>query len=468
MGLGDGPLTDDRVQETVKLQAVASVACATWRRAQPRAQREEGQGPGRRWLNCAGPSTVKHYWDLASVAGAMIGARDSQWVQPQFLIWMQKELAVKDPLLATTAKAPPVVHLGTYGATIVCVVLLLVPSPVTATVTSVSRLPSIGAMSSASSSRCTMRSDRPTTTTTTTTNSNTTNSTAAANASGPGCQTDAIGRVAYANIASRHLFNEGSSLHGLEFSKLLDRAPGALRQAVEDGEDALISVEMDGSEETFRDLQLAFRDLQGCCRGRLQLFRRMTRELSRQEVATWKRVIRVISHELNNSLAPISSLAHSGAELARRGDVARLPGVFATISERARHLHSFISGYASFAKLPTPQSVAVEWAAAFWMACQDLADRGLSDLCPSITTRGRSAAAAAAAAGDAQSGLGAAAGGLESGVSEDVCIQMYEAQLWLWDSEGEHMPVQQPTVAPGSLLDRCKAAYERAGQAAGS
>ena len=53
---------------------------------------------------------------------------------------------------------------------------------------------------------------------------------------------------------------------------------------------------------------------------RLRLLRRMTRELSRAEVATWKRVIRVLSHELNNSLAPISSLAHSGAELARRGD----------------------------------------------------------------------------------------------------------------------------------------------------
>ncbi|MES1154298.1 MAG: HAMP domain-containing sensor histidine kinase, partial [Rhodanobacter sp.] len=83
--------------------------------------------------------------------------------------------------------------------------------------------------------------------------------------------------------------------------------------------------------------------------------------LSRQEVATWKRVIRVISHELNNSLAPITSLAHSGAELARRGQLDRLPGVFATIGERALHLHHFIAGYASFAKLPTPQLVDIEW-----------------------------------------------------------------------------------------------------------
>ena len=171
--------------------------------------------------------------------------------------------------------------------------------------------------------------------------------------------TDASGRVTYANIAARHLFNEGRTLHGLDFMELLENAPEALRRAVQGGEDALLTVEMEGSEETFHLSQRSFR-LQGRPH-RLQLFRRMTRELSRQEVATWKRVIRVISHELNNSLAPISSLAHSGAELARRGQTERLPGVFATIGERARHLHGFIAGYANFAKLPAPQPVPIQW-----------------------------------------------------------------------------------------------------------
>jgi len=171
--------------------------------------------------------------------------------------------------------------------------------------------------------------------------------------------TDANGRVAYANIAARHLFNEGRSLHGLVFAEVLADAPEAIREAVEHGEDALLTVELDNSEETFHLSQRAFR-LQGRPH-RLQLFRRMTRELSRQEVASWKRVIRVISHELNNSLAPISSLAHSGAELARRGEVERLPGVFATIGDRAKHLHGFIAGYASFAKLPAPRKAAIAW-----------------------------------------------------------------------------------------------------------
>ena len=171
--------------------------------------------------------------------------------------------------------------------------------------------------------------------------------------------TDAAGKVTYANIAARHLFNEGRALAGLDFASVLDAMPENLRAAAAAGEDALFTVEMEGSEETFHLSQRGFR-LQGRPH-RLQLYRRMTRELSRQEVHTWKRVIRVISHELNNSLAPISSLSHSGAELARRGDLARLPGVFASIGDRAKHLHGFISGYASFAKLPTPQAREVAW-----------------------------------------------------------------------------------------------------------
>jgi two-component system nitrogen regulation sensor histidine kinase NtrY len=79
-------------------------------------------------------------------------------------------------------------------------------------------------------------------------------------------------------------------------------------------------------------------------------------------VQTWNKVIRVISHELNNSLAPLTSLAHSGAELVRRGQTERLPQILETIGERTRHLETFILGYASFAKLPTPRVENCAWA----------------------------------------------------------------------------------------------------------
>lgn len=166
-------------------------------------------------------------------------------------------------------------------------------------------------------------------------------------------------RVVYANLAARHLLNEGKSPLGLDFTELLAGSPAEIRQALLAGQDSLTSVPMQGSEEIFHLSRRDFR-LQGRPH-RLYLVQRMTRELSRQEVAAWKRVIRVISHELNNSLAPISSLAHSGAELARRGENDKLPQVFTGIGERARHLHDFIASYADFARLPAPRCAAVAW-----------------------------------------------------------------------------------------------------------
>jgi two-component system, NtrC family, nitrogen regulation sensor histidine kinase NtrY len=171
---------------------------------------------------------------------------------------------------------------------------------------------------------------------------------------------DAHERIAYANIAARHLLSEGRSVNGLRFGDVLSRAPPALRGAAAVQGDSLFSAEIEGVEETFHLSQRAF-ILQGQT-FRLYLLKRLTRELSRQEVSTWKKLIRVLSHELNNSLGPLSSLAHSGAEIARRGDYSTLPTVFAAIAERAEHLHHFVSGYAAFAKLPAPRPERVDWA----------------------------------------------------------------------------------------------------------
>jgi two-component system, NtrC family, nitrogen regulation sensor histidine kinase NtrY len=170
---------------------------------------------------------------------------------------------------------------------------------------------------------------------------------------------DANDRVAYANIAARHMLSEGRSLHGSRFRDALTHAPEALRGAAAEQGDSLFSTEIEGVEETFHLSQRSF-ILQGRT-FRLFLLKRLTRELSRQEVSTWKKLIRVLSHELNNSLGPLSSLAHTGAEIARRGDYSALPAVFSAIAERAEHLHQFVSGYATFAKLPAPRPAPVQW-----------------------------------------------------------------------------------------------------------
>ena len=172
---------------------------------------------------------------------------------------------------------------------------------------------------------------------------------------------DGHGRVAFANLAARHLLGAGRSLLGQDFAALLAQSPEPLRGAAEAGRDSLFQVEIEGVEETFRLAQRAF-ELQGRPH-RLYLLERVTRELSRQEVAVWKKLIRVVSHELNNSLAPIASLAQSGAQLVQRGDARQLTAAFAGIGERAQHLYEFVSGYATVAKLPAPLPAPVDWRA---------------------------------------------------------------------------------------------------------
>jgi two-component system nitrogen regulation sensor histidine kinase NtrY len=166
-------------------------------------------------------------------------------------------------------------------------------------------------------------------------------------------------RIVHANLAARKLLGEGHKLEGQDFNALLERTPEAVRDAFERGGDGMFTLGDDDNEDTYHLARRHFR-LNGR-RHELVLLRQLTAELRRQEVQTWKKVIRVISHELNNSLAPIASLAHSGAELLRRGQLERLPTALATIEERARHLEGFIRDYARFAKLPSPRLEVVAW-----------------------------------------------------------------------------------------------------------
>ncbi len=167
------------------------------------------------------------------------------------------------------------------------------------------------------------------------------------------------GTIVYANLAARKLLSEGRKLEGHGLGGVLDTAAPALKEALARGGDGLFTAG-DGEDEEVYHLARSSFTLNGR-RHELLLLRHLTTELRRQEVQTWKKVIRVISHELNNSLAPLTSLANSGAELVRRGQTERLPQILQTIGERTRHLETFILGYARFAKLPAPRLEAGRW-----------------------------------------------------------------------------------------------------------
>ena len=86
----------------------------------------------------------------------------------------------------------------------------------------------------------------------------------------------------------------------------------------------------------------------------------LTQPLREQELQAWQRLVRVLGHELNNSLAPIKSIAGTlETVLGReplpddwRQDMRRGLSV---ISSRSESLSRFIGAYARLAKLPRPQ-----------------------------------------------------------------------------------------------------------------
>lgn len=90
--------------------------------------------------------------------------------------------------------------------------------------------------------------------------------------------------------------------------------------------------------------------------------------LQEEQQVAWKRLIRVLGHELSNSLAPIKSIAGSllarvdamGGEAETLRDFRRGLGV---VESRADALHRFVQSYRLLAQLPPPHLRAVSFGA---------------------------------------------------------------------------------------------------------
>ena len=102
----------------------------------------------------------------------------------------------------------------------------------------------------------------------------------------------------------------------------------------------------------------AFR--QGGLAHQLLVLSDLSRTLREEERQVWQRLVRVLSHEINNSLAPIKSIAGSLLGLVRRPqpppDLAEdLTDGLGVIAGRAEALGRFMQSYARMARLPSPR-----------------------------------------------------------------------------------------------------------------
>jgi two-component system nitrogen regulation sensor histidine kinase NtrY len=91
----------------------------------------------------------------------------------------------------------------------------------------------------------------------------------------------------------------------------------------------------------------------------------VSRPLREEERQAWQRLIRVLGHELNNSLAPIQSIAGSLERLVERDDPPAdwredMRRGLAVIASRTASLSRFMNAYSRLARLPAPQFAPVD------------------------------------------------------------------------------------------------------------
>ncbi len=91
----------------------------------------------------------------------------------------------------------------------------------------------------------------------------------------------------------------------------------------------------------------------------------MSRALREEERQAWQRLIRVLGHELNNSLAPIKSIAGTLSSLAARSGLA--PDInedmqqgLQVIENRVESLARFMQAYTQLARMPAPSRRQIE------------------------------------------------------------------------------------------------------------
>jgi nitrogen fixation/metabolism regulation signal transduction histidine kinase len=171
-------------------------------------------------------------------------------------------------------------------------------------------------------------------------------------------------RLVYANRAAGVLFGLSGSLVGRSLAEVAAGLDPPLDQALLDrAAEGMFTLDNRDADVVF--LRRRRLTLQSSA-ATVILVERLTREVRRSEVAMWKKTTRVLSHELNNSLAPITSLSRSAGRLIEAGRAEDAIEALRIVEERSQHLASFLARYAELARLPPPQLQVVAWAE--WLA----------------------------------------------------------------------------------------------------
>jgi nitrogen fixation/metabolism regulation signal transduction histidine kinase len=163
---------------------------------------------------------------------------------------------------------------------------------------------------------------------------------------------DQTGRAVLANRSAERLL--GVPLARLLESGGLDAARLRLSKALDGETPRVIELDLPGGTGRFEVRRSTFR--LGGLPHQLLVLADLRKALREEERLAWQRLVRVLGHEINNSLAPIHSISRSLQGAAPEDVEAGL----AVIERRSESLMRFMSAYARLARLPAPQLAPVE------------------------------------------------------------------------------------------------------------
>lgn len=152
----------------------------------------------------------------------------------------------------------------------------------------------------------------------------------------------------------------GERLLGVKQSSALGRSAAELGvvDVLEGPSPVTVRRNFPGRAGSFEVRRAQFR--QGGLPNQLLVMTDLSRALREEERQTWQRLIRVLGHELNNSLAPIKSMAETLERMCERVEADEewhedVQGGLALIGSRAQALSRFMTGYTALARLPPPE-----------------------------------------------------------------------------------------------------------------
>ncbi|MDB5669443.1 MAG: sensor histidine kinase [Alphaproteobacteria bacterium] len=166
---------------------------------------------------------------------------------------------------------------------------------------------------------------------------------------------DDQGRVELANKAARRLFVRHQGVRVEDFRDYGDAFAKALDdQAI--GQPKLVPLMLDGVPQTAMLTAAAVQRLGGFVR--VVAVQPIQGELNAVEIAAQSDLVRVLTHEIMNSMTPVTSLAHSAASLmaeADRGDdpaVSDARAAVETLARRADGVMGFVESYRQISRTP--------------------------------------------------------------------------------------------------------------------